>query len=268
VSLPHFLRRRKKLNPTFPRIAILTPIKEVEDQAKAYFRRLLNLTFPHENISIGLLESDSRDKTYPAFSQQASRVKSQFRAVEVWQRHFHYKIPPGVPRWEPRIQVERRSILARSRNHLLFQGIGDADWVLWLDADVVEFPPDIIQRLLAFGKDIVHPHCVKCYGGPTFDLNAWTDCGRKHLQDHRGGPELVELTTVGGTLLLVRADCHRDGLIFPPYPYGAGSLMGRIHDGQAVSAGEIETEGFGFMAADMQLKCWGVPDLEIIHRDH
>jgi len=29
--------------------------------------------------------------------------------------------------------------------------------------------------------------------------------------------------------------------------------------------GEIETEGFGMMAKDMGIECWGLPDLEIRH---
>jgi len=31
--------------------------------------------------------------------------------------------------------------------------------------------------------------------------------------------------------------------------------------------GEIETEGLGIMAHDMGYECWGLPNLEVIHRD-
>ena len=31
--------------------------------------------------------------------------------------------------------------------------------------------------------------------------------------------------------------------------------------------GEIETEGLGMMAHDMGYECWGMPNLEIRHRD-
>lgn len=31
-------------------------------------------------------------------------------------------------------------------------------------------------------------------------------------------PQLVELDAIGGVMILLRADLHRDGLIFPPYP--------------------------------------------------
>ena len=267
MALPYFLRRWRGPDARFPRVAILTPIKDIQDQAKSYFRRLRGLTFPHENLSIRLLESDSRDQTFAAFRRQAGRVRFTFRSVEIFQRDFDYHIPEGVSRCEPRIQVERRSVLARSRNHLLFCGLGDADYVLWLDADVIEFPPDLVERLLAFGKEIVHPHCVKSYGGFTFDTNGWSHAGTKFLHHHRGGPDLVELTAVGGTVLLVQADCHRNGLIFPPFLYQGGASLSRPSNGMSEHRGEIETEGFGLMASDMGLTCWGAPHLEVRHRD-
>ncbi len=150
-------------------------------------------------------------------------------------------------------------VLAKSRNHLLMHALDDEAWVLWLDVDVAEYPADIIERLLAAGKDIVQPHCVLQYGGRTFDQNAWRDHGRRHMDDLRG-MGLVRLDAVGGTMLLVRADLHRDGLIFPSFPYGRGNERVRPQ------GAELETEGLGIMAGDMGRQCWGMPDVEILHR--
>ena len=118
------------------------------------------------------------------------------------------------------IQVARRAAISKSRQLSALAALDDEDWVLWLDVDVVEYPPDIIERLLAAGRDIVHPNCVKEYGGRSFDLNAWRDQGRLHLHDLRSEGDLVRLHAVGGTMLLVRADLHREGLVFPPFLYG------------------------------------------------
>lgn len=252
--------------PKPPRVVILTPLKDVADQAEDYFRRLLQLSHPHRSISVGLLESDSRDGTYEAFRKQCELAAPHFERVQIWKQDFHFQIPENLPRWHPSVQARRRTVLAYSRNQLLFRALADADWALWLDADVVEFPPDIVERLVAFGRDIVQPNCVIKYGGPSYDLNAWRDRGKSHLHDLRGGPELVELESVGGTMLLVRADRHRDGLIFPPFYYGPNHLFARVKN-PGKPKGEIETEGFGLLAADMGLKCWGVPRLEIRHRD-
>jgi hypothetical protein len=159
-------------------------------------------------------------------------------------------------------------VIAKSRNHLLARALTDERWVLWIDVDVVEYPPDVLERLLATRRDIVHPHCVKAFGGPTFDLNAWRDHGRLHMQDLRGGEELVRLDAVGGTMLLVRADLHRDGLIFPPFPYGARSPFVRDPSPWGPPLlGELDTEGLGIMARDMGHQCWGLPNLEIRHAD-
>jgi peptide chain release factor subunit 1 len=114
--------------------------------------------------------------------------------------------------------------------------------------------------LLDVGKNIVQPHCVLDPGGPTFDQNAWREKGRYHLDDLRDEGAVVPLDTVGGTMLLIRADLHRDGLIFPPFPYRPGHPRARGGEG------ELETEGLGLMAADMGETCWGLPHLEIIHR--
>jgi hypothetical protein len=148
--------------------------------------------------------------------------------------------------------------LAKSRNHLLFQALRDEDWVLWLDVDVIDFPAAILEALLAAGKEIVQPHCVVEPGGRTFDWNAWRYEGKQvRMDEMRSQGEFVKLDAVGGTMLLVRSDIHRDGLIFPPFPYSAA--------GARVPGIYFETEGLGLMANDMGYSCWGMPRLEIQH---
>ena len=68
----------------------------------------------------------------------------------------------------------------------------------------------------------------------------------------RDGRELLRVDSVGGTALLIRADLHRDGLVFPSYPY------------QQL----IETEGLAAMARDMGTACWALPRLEVVHPHH
>jgi hypothetical protein len=252
-----------------PSVLILTPVKDAADCLDGYFRRLLRLTYPHHRISVGLLESDSADATFSDLKRHARAFRKEFRRIGLWKKDFGYQIPPGVPRWAPEIQVERRRVLAMSRNHLLLRALDDEAWVLWMDVDIVEYPPDLVERLLSTGKEIVQPHCVLDYGGPTFDLNAWRDHGRLHLDDLRGEGELVELDAVGGTVLLVWADLHRAGLVYPPFLYGLANPRARTGTRQyfeGAIAGEIETEGLGLMAHDMSHRCWGMPRLEVLHR--
>lgn len=247
----------------FPeQILILTTIKDAAIYAEGFVRALRALTYPNSHLSIGMLEGDSNDRTYEVFAGILPELTHRFRRAELWKKDFGFKIPSGVRRSANHIQVERRTTLAKARNHLLFHALDDEDWVLWLDVDIIEYPPDILETLLRTGKQIVQPHCVRRHGGPTFDRNAWRARGRLHLEDLRSEGELVNLDSVGGTMLLVRADVHRDGLVFPAFPYGIGNPKIRTDN---FWYGELETEGLGIMADDMGLQCWGLPRVEIIH---
>lgn len=63
--------------------------------------------------------------------------------------------------------------------------------------------------------------------------------------DPGGNPkDIVNLDGVGGTALLVKGDVHRDGAMFPPFPF--------YH--------LIETEGFAKMAKRLGWSSWGVPN--------
>ena len=63
--------------------------------------------------------------------------------------------------------------------------------------------------------------------------------------DTHGDPRReIDLDGVGGTALLVKADVHRDGAMFPPFPF--------YH--------LIETEGFAKMASRLGWKSYGLPN--------
>jgi hypothetical protein len=248
-----------------PSVLILTPMKSAVQYLDTYFAGIERLAYPHRCLSLGILEGDSRDDTYDAVARRLQDVCPALARKHLLRKDFGFHIPVGTPRFAAAYQAPRRAVLARARNHLLFGALRDEDWVLWLDVDVVDYPPDILQRLMAYEKDIIQPNCVTEYGGESFDRNAWCDGGRKHMSDLRGQP-LVRLESVGGTMLLVRADRHRDGLVFPPFFYGDRSRWVRDpHPLRGRAVGEIETEGLGIMAKDMGVECWGLPDLEIRH---
>jgi hypothetical protein len=250
------------------KVLVLTPVKDATPYLDRYFECLSLLDYPPSLLSLGLLEGDSQDGTYERLAALLPSLRERFSRVTLWKKNFGLQIPARAARWAPVYQIPRRKVLARARNHLLFRALADEAWVLWLDVDVIAYPPNLLRALLETGRDIVHPHCVKQYGGPTFDLNAWSDRGRVHLDQLRGGSDLVRLDTVGGSVLLVRADLHRDGLIFPPYPYGRAHVsVRRPGPWGEHNAGEIETEGFGLMASDMGHQCWGMPNLEVLHAD-
>ncbi|MFF3356491.1 glycosyltransferase [Streptomyces sp. NPDC002917] len=255
-----------------PLVLVLTPLKDAAAFLPGYLDSLRSLDYPREAISLGLLEGDSSDTTPELLQQVLPGLEAEYRRVTLVRRDFGLQL--AGPRWEPGIQRRRRSVLAKVRNHLLSRALVDEEWVLWLDVDVTGYPADLVQRLLGARKDIVVPHCATEPGGPTYDLNTfalqpragtlnWSQWlrdgilqppkgfGRRYLDELRG-QGLVRVDSVGGTALLVRADLHRDGLIFPPFPY------------QHL----IETEGLAAMARDMGTACWALPDLEVVHPHH
>jgi hypothetical protein len=251
-----------------PRILVATPIKNAVPFLEGFFAGLRGLDYPAAKLNLAFLEGDSDDATVGRMEGLMEEHGAAFGGVRLMRRDFGYR--PGGARWEVSQQRRRREILAKSRNLLVEGALGQEEWVLWVDVDVVSWPADIIHRLLAMGREIVTPHCVREAGGMSFDLNTFvfrdaekrdgSDCLRDGLyQPERGATRLylesfrdraeVEVDGVGGTMLWVKADLHRDGLRFPARPY----------------RGFIETEGLAFAARDFGVKCWGLPQLEILH---
>jgi hypothetical protein len=254
-----------------PSILILTPIKDGVRFLPTYFQNLLQLDYPHDRISLGFLESDSWDNSFKYLDSHLPALRSRFRRVSLYKRDYHFY--PNMPRWENSIQIQRRSILAKSRNFLLSKALRDEEWVIWLDVDICSYPIDIIQKLLATGKEILIPECVREHTDRSYDLNTFKlessepdldgmhhtidgvklppkGLGRLYLENLRSF-DLVEVDSVGATMLLVKADLHREGLIFPACSY----------------KGYLESEGLAMMAKDLGINPWALPNLKIVHFD-
>ena len=248
-------------------ILILTPVKQAAAHLDRYFELIAQLDHPAEQISLGMLEGDSSDGTYELIEQRFERLRDRHRRVTLVRWDAGFQFPEGVARWVAPLQLPRRVVLARARNRLLHASLRDEQWVLWIDVDLVDYPRDVIAQLLAVGKEIVTPHCVTRPGGPSFDWGASRHNGQVRLE-HLRDQQLVRLDSLGTTMLLIKADLHREGLVFPAYLYGRRSPFARDpspYDPHGV--GEVETEGLALMAKDMGYECWGMPQLEIVHRN-
>jgi UDP:flavonoid glycosyltransferase YjiC (YdhE family)/glycosyltransferase involved in cell wall biosynthesis len=275
VMAPQFVIAPERLLPPvpiadeLPFVSILCPVKNALPHLPRFLSNLEQLSYPPERLRLAFLESDSSDGTYELLREWLPALQQRYADVQVHKLDFAYH--SAEVRWEVSAQRRRRAILAQSRNALIDLALAGSDWALWIDVDLSDWPPDSIQRLLAPGKPIVVPNCVVAPGGRPFDLNSfklkpnaaqldWTPYlidgilqppvgfGRLYLNDLRNH-ELVELDGIGGAMLLVRADLHRDGLRFPEEPY------------QHL----IETEGLARRARDLGIACYGLPNLEVIH---
>ena len=257
-----------------PEIAVLIPVRDAAQHLPRCFELLLGLDYPKNRLKLVFCEGDSRDNTVAVLDGLVNRHGAAFKAVRCLTLHTGNKLP-RAGRWKPELQKKRRSGLARVRNYLVANGLeqGD-DWALWIDADVCDYPADIVQTLLAQRHKIVTPDCVVQENGPSYDMNAFLDLGsprnlsyyrhavggifqppvnywwRRHLHDLRYLDQ-VPLSSVGGTMLLVHAEVHRAGVDFPEIPYND----------------LLETEGFGAMAADFGVQPVGLPNVHIRHVD-
>lgn len=184
-------------------------------------------------------------------------------------------------------QKERRSLMSLARNSLLFTTIGPyTSWVLWLDADVVETPATLIEDMTSHNKSILVANCFQRYYDTEkktnairpYDYNSWVDSDTaKQLASKMGDDDILlegyaEIPTyrtlmamvynengkideempldgVGGTALMVKAEVHRDGAMFPPFAF--------YH--------LIETEGFARMAARLGYQSYGLPNYLVYH---
>lgn len=180
-------------------------------------------------------------------------------------------------------QKARRESMSRARNSLLFTTLGPAtSWVLWLDSDIVETPETLIQDLTSHNRPVIVPNCfqryyntdTKSYDVRPYDFNSWIDSstaqalgdtlkpdeilleGYAELPTYRTlmayqadtknprPKRVIDLDGVGGTALMVKAEVHRDGAMFPAFPF--------YH--------LVETEGFAKMAKRLGYSVHGLPD--------
>ncbi|KAL9577710.1 MAG: hypothetical protein Q9212_006190 [Teloschistes hypoglaucus] len=275
-------------------ILILTPLARFY---QGYWNNLLKLSYPHSLISIGFITPKTREGNTATAALQAAIAQTQngpedqrFASISILRQDFDPPISSQdeAERHKKENQKARRSAMSRARNSLLFTTIGPStSWVLWLDADIVESPPSLIQDLTSHDKPVIVPNCFQRFKNDKgqwdirpYDYNSWQDSQQAaelaakmapddilmegyadiatyrtlmartaDLSETRNQKEIVQLDGVGGTALLVKAEVHRDGAMFPPFAFY--HLM--------------ETEGFAKMARRLGWSCWGLPNYFVYH---
>jgi mannan polymerase complexes MNN9 subunit len=277
------------------KILILTPLARFYPD---YWANLLKLSYPHEHISLGFITPKTKEGDAATTAlQEAIKVTQsgpedqRFQSITILRQDFE---PPlqsqdEAERHKMENQKKRRAAMARARNSLLFTTIGPStSWVLWLDSDIVESPPTLIQDLASHDRAIIVPNCFQRFTNEQgkadvrpYDYNSWRDSdvaqnmakemdpddvlfeGYAEMPTYRtlmamlankddpnpDTQQIMPLDGVGGTALLVKAEVHRDGAMFPPFAF--------YH--------LIETEGFAKMAKRLGYESWGLPNYFVYH---
>ncbi|KAF3940623.1 hypothetical protein ABW19_dt0209995 [Dactylella cylindrospora] len=217
---------------------------------------------------------------------QNGSKKNRFAKVTILRQDF--ETPFGQTEKERHAltaQKNRRAAMSRARNSLVFTTLNPTiSWVLWLDGDIVESPSTLFTDLAKHNKPVIVPNCFQRYkeNGQwkerPYDFNSWQDSetaqklgaqmkedeilleGYAEMPTYRAlmayqrdekGDKHTEmlLDGVGGTALLVKAEIHRDGAMFPTFPF--------YH--------LIETEGFAKMVKRLGYQPFGLPNYLVYH---
>ncbi|KAI5950447.1 MNN9 [Candida theae] len=255
-------------------VLILTPMTKF---LPGYWENLNKLTYDHSLISLGFIfprteEGDGalKDLETALKKSKASNTLNFKKVTLLRQDSNSLESQLEKERHAFKVQKERRSMMALARNSLVFSTISPStSWILWLDADIVETPPNLIQDLVAHNKPVLSANVYQRFYDEEkqqqsirpYDYNNWVESeeGLK-LAASLGDDEIIvegysEMATyralmahfydpnqdvntemaldgVGGGAVMVKADVHRDGAMFPSFPF--------YH--------LIETEGFAKMA--------------------
>lgn len=272
------------------RVLILTPLARFY---QGYWDNLVRFTYPHEYISLGFIIPKNKEGNAATAAlqeaisvTQSGPVDQRFASITILRQDFDPPVTSQdeAERHKMSNQKLRRESMSRARNSLVFTTLGPStSWVLWLDGDIIETPPTLIQDLASYEKPLIVPNCYQRYMDTEtgkmeirpYDYNSWMDSGQAqalaagmdrdeillegyaelptyrmlmaHLADKSDGRDttkLMQLDGVGGTALLVNADVHRDGAMFPAFPF--------YH--------LVETEGFAKMAKRLGWSSWGLPN--------
>lgn len=177
------------------------------------------------------------------------------------------------------LEIQKRIYMASMKNELLFSTLSpDASWILWLDNRVTKTPISLIQDLtihrqsilttniLRSGKardNIFHPETSNSWAKSEVSMNLLKDLPpndiviegvssmdtHRHLMTHYSDPNSSPLTEMGldsvsTACTLVKSEVHRDGAMFPTFPF----------------YNLIETEGFSKMAKRLGYQAVGLPN--------
>lgn len=192
-------------------VLILTPLARFYEE---YWDNLVALTYPHDLISLGFIIPKGREGNL-ATQQLQDRIqktqaptnKNRFASITILRQDGDVPVLTSEhERHALSAQKDRRAAMSRARNSLLFTTLGPTtSWVLWLDSDIVETPPTLIQDLASHDKAILVPNCFQRYwnkdgeGGKgawdtrPYDFNSWQDSPTAKGLGEKMGPEDILL---------------------------------------------------------------------------
>jgi len=135
---------------------------------------LTGLDFTH--VSLGFLTSSRLE--YDAAVRATERLP--FARVSIYCTNSHPHSEPSyayAERHKPHVQRQRRAAIATARNYLMMRALRDEQHLVWVDADVVEISPGVVQTMMAHAESHEGVGIITTLSTQTrrhnFDKNAW-----------------------------------------------------------------------------------------------
>ncbi|ODV79266.1 glycosyltransferase family 62 protein [Suhomyces tanzawaensis NRRL Y-17324] len=272
-------------------VLLLTPMSKFVPE---YWNNINALTYDHSLITLGFILPRNTDGEVALKALESSikdlqsKNKLNYKKIVILRQDSNsLESQKEQDRHALSVQKERRGMMALARNSLVFTALSpDHSWVLWLDADIVETPPTLIQDLTIHNKPVLSANVYQKFINKEtnqeeirpYDFNNWVESDEglaiaanmaddeiivegysqiatyrplmAHFYDPNGDVSTeMPLDGVGGGAVLVKADVHRDGAMFPSFPF--------YH--------LIETEGFAKMAKRLGYEVFGLPNYLVYH---
>lgn len=265
-------------------VLVCIPLRNAEPVIPMMISHLQNLTYPHSQLDLAFLVSDSDDNTEASLNT-GLKLLTDFHDIQVFQKDFGAVTGQGFDdRHSVHVQGMRRKLMGRARNWLTSVSLKPYhSWIYWRDADIETSPTSIIEDLMKHNRDVIVPNVWRPLpdwlgSEQPYDLNSWqeSDPGmelaktlneddvivegyaeyttwRPHLayfRDAEGDPDLMyDLDGIGGVSILAKAKVFRHGSHFPGFTF----------------MNHAETEGFGKMCKKMGFQVNGLPNYTIWH---
>ncbi|KAI1295736.1 Anp1-domain-containing protein [Xylaria venustula] len=177
------LFHRQTVDNSNPDVLILVLAQDAHAWSKDYLSTRRNIY-----DFLDLLVSTDLDFTKVTLALMTSSRREYDNAVKATEKlpfarvalYFREEPPPKMAyadRHKPHVQRQRRARIAGLRNYLMLRALRDEQHLVWMDADVVEISPGIVQTMMGHadqhkGVGIMTALCTQTRRH-NYDKNAW-----------------------------------------------------------------------------------------------
>lgn len=276
---------------TNDRVVFCVPLRDAAVHLPRFFNLLSKMSYPHNQIDLTFLVSDSKDNTLGVLKDELNNLQQnkdkskRFGSIEIYEKDFGQVIGQSFSdRHGFAAQGPRRKLMARARNWLGSVALKPYhSWVYWRDVDVEILPDTILEDLIHHDKDVIVPNVWRPLPDwlgniQPYDLNSWKESdGGLQLADSLNEDAVIvegypEYATWRPHLAYMRdpsgdpeVEVELDGI-------GGVSIMAKAKVFRAGShypafsfKKHAETEAFGKLSRAMGFSVVGLPNYVVWH---